>query len=347
MKKKILSSALCLTIALSMTGCSSSNYDFITLPEYKGIKLESIQQIDVSDADIEARIQSDLASNIIVNDITDRGVKEEDIVNIDLYGTINGATFPNSDVKGYAIKVGLDSLVEGFDDALLGKNIGDKFTVNLNFPKDYYNSDIAGQPVIYEVTINSISTQTTPVLNDELVQSLSETATTVDEYKLEIEKNLLAESSNNNLTSLQLQAWSTIMAGVEVDKFPDSLVNDEVNRIEQQYLNMAQNGGLSLVEYVSTNLGLDQETFKAQNVTMAEYNVTERGVIYKIAELEGLLPTTDEYYGYYQDLLFSYGFNTVEAMLESIDEYDLQTSILSKIVKTFVVEQSVQTDKAE
>lgn len=345
MKNKILKSAVCATLTLFLVGCSSDNYDFITLSEYKGVQIQSIQEINIEDSAVTARIDSILASNITQEEITDRSIQENDIVNLNLHGTVDGLSFPNGDLDGYALMVGSESLVEGFDESIIGKNIGDKFTVKVEFPSNHHSAEIAGKEVVYEVEINNIRIQITPKLTDEFVTTISDTANTVEELKLEVRKTLEVEESTTNITSLQTQAWNQIMSDTVVGEIPTSMLNDEISRIENQYLNMAELAGLTLSEYVSLNLGVDAETFKQQNINMAEYNIKERGTIYLIARAEGLIPTEEQYNTHYQSLLSEYGFNSIEALLSTVDVEDLQTSILSRLVKTFIIDNAVQTDK--
>lgn len=343
MKKKITAVFTALALTMTLTACSS-NYDFITLPEYIGLHIETINEYSVSNSEIDERINSILASNLVNETITDRAIKNDDIVNVDLDGTVDGNSFSNSSVTGYDFKIGTNALIDGFDDALIGKNIGDTFVVSLKFPSDHYNQEVAGKPVVYNVKINSIRSQITPELNNTFVKTISDTATTVAEFRLEVEKSLESEKASTNSTSIQTQLWSTIMATVEVGDIPNSMLNDEIERIENQYLSMAELSAMTLEQYVSTNVGIDADTFKAQNITMAEYNIKERGTIYKIAENESLIPTEDEYIEHYQSMLSNYGFTTVEALLDVVSEDDLKTSILSDIVKAFIVNNAVQVD---
>ncbi len=329
MKNKILSSLIVATLTLTLAGCSTNNYDFLTLPEYNGIPISTIEVVEVTDADINARVQSELAAHIVYNTITDRAVQEDDIVNLDISGRINGETYTNSDVTAYDIKIGADSLVEGFDSAIVGREIGASFIINLDFPEDYYNPEVAGQPVEYSVTINGIRSQITPELSDEFVQKISSTATNVTEYKLEIQKQLENEQASINNTNAGEQVWNYIMQYSEITEYPSDLLDAEVALIEDQYIQMADLVGVSLEVYVTNNLGLDAETFKSQNMSMAEYNLLERSAIMKIAENEDLIPSDDEFVTHYQSYLATYGFNDISELLSSVDEDTLQIAILS------------------
>lgn len=343
MKKKISAVLTALTMATMLTACSS-DYDFITLPEYKGLSLPVIQEYSVSDTEIDARINSLLASSLVSEEIVDREIKSGDLVTFDLNGTIDGKSYPNSSLPGYTYMAGSNGFAEEFDEALIGKNIGDKYTVSIDHDDNFHNSETAGKTVAYEIKISGIRSQVAPELNDEWVASTSETASTVEELRTEIEKAIEVEQVNLNATSMQTQLWSTIMATVEMGDIPSSMLKDEVSRLENQYLTMADKSGLSLVEYISVNVGMDEETFIEYNTNMAKYNIQERGTIYKIAEAENLIPSDEEYYTHFQSKLMTYGFNSVEALLENVSEDDLKTAVLSEIVKSYIVDNAIQTD---
>lgn len=342
MKKKILSLAI-IGLTLTFTGCSSE-YDFVTLPEYKGLPIPTIEEVSVSDADVNARIQSNLAAHTIYDEITDRVVEKNDTVNMDIKGTINGEDYNNNNFKGYEIKIGSDSFLEGFDQAIIGRAIDSSFTISLEFPDNYFNTELAGNPVNFDVTINGIRVQVEPSLTDEFVQNISTTATTVDEYQLEIRKQLESEQSNTSATNYGDQLWNTVMAGVDVDKYPTGMLNDEVELLEQTYINMADLAGVSLDIYVTNNLGMSAESFKEQNLIMAEYNLKELATIMTIAETEGITPTQNEYVDHYQSYVLTYGCEDINELLSIVDETTLQREILNKIVKDFLVKNAVQTD---
>lgn len=344
MFKKIIATSTTLCMILALTACSS-DYDFVILPEYKGIEVATIEEVSVTDAEVEARIQSNLLAHQSYDEVTDRSVKTEDIVNLDISGTVNGEAYSNSNVVGYDIKIGADTLLEGFDLAIIGRNIGDEFHVNLTFPDNYHNKDVAGEDVIYEVKVNGIRVQSTPELNDKFVKEFSTGATTVEEYELEVRKQLENEQSTSSTNVIREEAWNQIMAQVEVEEFPQDLLNHEIELIEQQYINMAELSGMSLTDYVTLQLGLDADSFKENNQNMAQYNLKERATIFTIAEKENLMLTEDDYAKHYDDFLILYGFNSVSELIDAVGEETLKTSILTNNVKDFIASNIVQVEK--
>ncbi|MDE7257698.1 MAG: FKBP-type peptidyl-prolyl cis-trans isomerase, partial [Lachnospiraceae bacterium] len=106
-------------------------------------------------------------------EVTGRAVENGDTANIDFVGYIDGEAFDGGTGTGYDLTIGAHQFIDGFEDGLIGVNIGETVSLNLKFPDPYErNPDLAGVPVIFEVTVNSISKQVTPELNDEFVQTL-------------------------------------------------------------------------------------------------------------------------------------------------------------------------------
>lgn len=345
MKKKLLCLALSAACSLSLVACSSSDYDFVILPEYKGIKVATIETTEITDAEVTARALSNLNAHVTYETVTDRAVQSGDIVNMDISGRVNEAAYTGSDVSGYDIEIGNDSIVPGFDSAIIARSIGDSFTINLTFPEDHYLSEVAGEDVEYQVTINGIRRKITPELSDEFIPHISTTATTVEEYQLEVRKQLENEASSVNKDSVAEQAFNYLMQYSEIEEYPSAMLNDEVSIIEDQYIRMADLSGVSLDVYVSNHLNMDEDSFKEHTMTMAKYLLLEKAVIHRIAELEELIPTDDEYIDYYQSLLITKGYSDVSELLAVESEESLQFEFLTSIVKSFLVEHVVQTDK--
>lgn len=346
MKKKILTGATIVSLALTLIGCGT-DYDFVTLPDYIGIPIPVISEITITEADITARVDSNLKATVIYADVTDRAIQKGDIVNVDVMGTVDdGVAYSNNTVVGYDMKIGSEFFIEGFDQAMIGRSIGADFNINLTFPDDYHtNKDVAGKDVSFHVVVNSIKEQLDPILSDEIVQKLSSTASNVTEYRLEIQKQLEVEASSTYKNSSYEIVWDYVMTNTTVDDYPSDLLNDELTVIEDGYIRSADLAGVSLEIYVTTRLNLDAETFKEQNLNMAQYNLKTNAIINTIAEEEKLTPTNDEYIDYYQEYVMKLGCSDVTELLLMRDEASLRTEILTTIVKDFLVTNAVQTNK--
>jgi trigger factor len=156
--------------------------DYIKLGQYKGVKV-TVDQLTVTDDNVNTAIQDDLKANATTEEVTDRkDVQNGDIVNIDYEGLKDGKAFDGGTSTGYDLTIGSGKFIPGFEDKLIGAKVGEKVSIDLTFPADYQQADLAGQAVVFNVTVNSIKKQVIPELTEEYVKSKT-SYDTIDAYK--------------------------------------------------------------------------------------------------------------------------------------------------------------------
>ena len=190
MKKKlaVLAAGIC-ALSLFLTGCSGEiSNDYVTITKYKDVEIDKVDADAVSDNDVEAQINSVLQSKSTTTEVTDRAAQTGDTVTIDYEGKKDGVAFDGGTATDAQLTLGSGQFIDGFEDGVVGHNIGDTFDLDLTFPENYGNEDLAGQAVVFTVTLKGISQTDVPELTDEFVQSVSDTSKTVEEYKKEIKK---------------------------------------------------------------------------------------------------------------------------------------------------------------
>ena len=208
MKKKlaVLAAGIC-ALSLFLTGCSGEiSNDYVTITKYKGVEIDKVDADAVSDNDVEAQINSVLQSKSTTTEVTDRAAQTGDTVTIDYEGKKDGVAFDGGTATDAQLTLGSGQFIDGFEDGVVGHNIGDTFDLDLTFPENYGNEDLAGQAVVFTVTLKGISQTDVPELTDEFVQSVSDTSKTVEEYKKEIKKSLKKngkENQQNGISTLQ------------------------------------------------------------------------------------------------------------------------------------------------
>lgn len=196
MKKRILSLLIGICAAATVTGCGSGavSNDKIKIAQYKGVEVEKVEAVKVLDEHVEESIQSTLQAKSTQKEITDRPVKEGDVVTIDYVGKKDGEAFDGGTAEDYQLPIGSGQFIDGFEDGIIGHETGETFDLNLTFPENYQSEDLAGKEVVFTVTLDKIAEVVVPELTDELVAELSEESKTVDEFKKEVKKDL--EKSN-------------------------------------------------------------------------------------------------------------------------------------------------------
>ncbi len=257
----------------------------LKLGEYKGIEVEKIDTT-VTDEAIDLRIQSILKANPEYIPVTDRTAQEGDVVNIDFVGMKDGEAFEGGTSEGYRLELGSGSFIDGFEDGLIGAAVGEERSLNLTFPENYAAEDLAGQDVVFEVTVNAIEEVKDAVLDDAFVARVSEFAT-VDEFREDLAAAMKEENEKLAEQRIESDAYFTALNNSEYELNEDAI--DQYYNDQMEYHNMmAQMYGFSLGDYASMLFGQAEADFADYVREQSENAVKEQLLIDAIAEAEHL-----------------------------------------------------------
>ncbi len=306
MRKKRITAILtvCLLATIGLTGCGDdkpySQYDlseYVKVGQYKGLEMEAIQ-VSVADEEVEAQVKKNVEDTKTSKTVKEGKVEDGDIANIDYEGKIDGKAFEGGTSEGYDLTIGSGSFIPGFEDGLIGKEIGSTVDLNLTFPKDYDKGQeggekLGGKDVVFTVTINSVKKETIPPYDDAWVAENSKVKT-VDEYNEYVRQQLYDEKEETAKNNKISELWGEVIENSEVLKYPEEEVNGYVEEIEAQYEAMAESSGMELKD-LWEQYGIDsEEEYNKQNKEAAEAYVKEQMVMYWIADKEGLSYSEDE-----------------------------------------------------
>lgn len=349
MKKKmaVLAAGVC-ALAVLVTGCSKEiSNDYVTVKQYKGIEVEKTATPKVTDEEVESYIQAQLEQNADVQEVTDRAVESGDTATIDFEGKVDGVAFDNGSGTDYPLEIGSGSFIPGFEDGVIGHNIGETFDIDVTFPEDYGSADLAGKAAVFTVTVKSISKSNVPELNDEFVQKVSKESKTVEEYKKEV-KQLLADNNKASAEeTLVSDAWAALMENVEVKKYPTKELQKMIETIDSQYKQYAEMYGVEFSEFLETYMGMDEDTYNTQLSKAAKSQIQQDQVIELIAKKEKLTLSKDELQKKYEEYAETYGYESVDAMLEDASEEDLEKMANKEIVQKWVADNCKQVESKE
>ena len=166
-------------------------YPEVKLGEYKGVVVKKADE-EVSEADIENALKSEQSRNSRLITVDDRAVENGDETVIDFDGYIDGVRFDGGKGEEYTLVIGSNTFIAGFEEQILGHNIGDEFDVNVTFPENYNVKALANKPATFKVKLKDVKTRQLPELNDEFASEVSEFET-LDEYKADLKVKLKAE----------------------------------------------------------------------------------------------------------------------------------------------------------
>lgn len=302
MKKKLfaLTMVLCLFVTMGLTGCGSKenpyeglNFEeYVKLAEYKGLERKEIK-VSVSDEEVQTQIKANLKETAETVEKTEGKIKSGDTANIDYEGKKDGVAFEGGTAEGYDLVIGSGTFIPGFEDALIGKKIGETYDIDLTFPEDYSSEDLAGQDVVFTVKINSVKTEKVPEYTIEWIKANSEVDTKKD-YEALVKDQLIEKKEETEKNNIMAELWNQVVAGSKISQYPQDIVDGYKAEIEEQYNTMADTYGME-VEAIWEQEGIkSQEEFDAKLESAAQAYVKEQMVMYNIAELEELSYTDEE-----------------------------------------------------
>ena len=309
----------------------------IKLGEYKNIPV-TVTKAVVTDEQVESQIQQILNSRSKYEEV---GEKEEaqlgDQVNIDYKGLKDGVAFDGGTAEGYDLTLGSGQFIEGFEDGLVGVKKGDQRSLNLTFPDPYPNNpDLAGQPVVFEVTVNAVKRNVVPELTDEFAASFNPETATVEEFRTYVHDALLEQSQmaidnqrNSDILNAITANSEIVCSTDEIDKAYDSQL--------QAYTDMVASYGLDLATYAGF-MGLDEAGLKTEIRAQAKEIAMQEKLIKEIASIENITADASDQL----KLIQKYGYETLDTFMAStgLDAETLAETTLIQKVMDFLVEQA-------
>lgn len=253
------------------------------LADYKGLEVKRDVK-EVTDEQVKNAIDRELMRGSRLVE-TNKPVKMDDTVTLDFEGFVDGKAFEGGKAERYQLKIGSHSFIDTFEDQLVGLSVGDEKDVNVTFPSEYHQADLAGKPAVFKVKIHNVRERIMPELNDEFVQNSSE-FDTVDAYKNNIREQLVKQAEMNADIEVDNRLLDMIVENTKID-LPEGMVAGEADRMirgmEQQ---LAYQG--ATLEMYATYMGKTVDELKADQRMMAERQVKGRLVLEKLIRTENL-----------------------------------------------------------
>ena len=204
----------------------------VTLGQYKGLTLE-VNDSPVEEDAMQKSIDRLLEQHSTQETVIDRPTKETDVAVIDFEGTANGEKIVGGDAKNYPLDLAHSNFIPGFAEQLVGKNLNDEFDIKVNFPEDYHDEKLKGQPATFKIKINEIKEKKLPELNDEFAQKVGNFKT-VDDLKADVQQYLESQRERTNKINSENEVFKAVIDGAKVD-IPQSMIDREANSLREEY----------------------------------------------------------------------------------------------------------------
>lgn len=314
----------------------------VEIKDYLGIPAER-PVVSVSDDEVTEELKKVQNRNARMIEITDRAAQIEDITNIDFEGFVDGEAFEGGKAEGHELKLGSGAFIPGFEEQIVGKNIGEEFDVNVTFPEEYHADNLKGKAATFKCKLNSIKFNELPVLDDEFAKDVSE-FDTLDEYKTDILAKL-TEQHNKQADGEVTEALINALIEKLTADIPECMFDNEVENFVRDYDNRLRMNGLDLETYFKYT-GLDLDTLRKQMRPDAERQVKTRLALEKIAELEGIAVSDEEIEAEYTTIATNYNME-IDKVKELVETAAITEDLKVKKAMELVREKAVITDKVE
>ena len=312
----------------------------VELGEYKGIQVEKAP-IEVKDEEIEAQITKEREANSRTVTVDDRAVAQGDIVTLDFEGFVDGVAFEGGKGENYDLTIGSNTFIPGFEDQLVGAEIGKELDVNVTFPEEYGAKELAGKAAVFKCKVNGIKVKELPEADDEFAQEVSE-FDTLDEYKADIKAKLLKDKEDEAKRVKEDAVIGKIVENATMD-IPDAMVEYQTQQMLDDFGRRMQSQGLSLEQYFQFT-GMTEADYKEQMKPRALQNIQSRLVLEAVAEAEKLEATEEDLEKEYAKMAEQYKLD-VEKVKEIFGEYqkeELKKDIVIQKAAELVTEAAVE-----
>ena len=369
MKKRSLMTMLCIAAMLSVCGCgkqeaetqagqeaeaetteksggvSAKDFEvekYVTIGDYEGMEV-SVPVYNFTDEDVEKEMQGEAEYYISKSGAYDYKpldkdtVEEGDIVNIDYVGKKDGVAFDGGTASGAHLKIGSGQFIDGFESGLVGHKVGEKVSLNLTFPENYQSTELAGQAVVFEVTINSIDEQSMPEINDEFVQLMGTGLNTVEEFRADTKKYLTEQCEQRNQSEKRNAVWNAVYEKSAIKEPPQELVDDVMARIAENLKQYAEQYGVSEDELITQYMGTTREQYDMDSKESAVKAAKEKLLAAAIAKQAGITLTDEELKETAEGDAASYGYDSGDKVLESVGKGAYYDYALGQKVDDYLV----------
>lgn len=314
----------------------------IEISDYKGIKAAKIVK-EITDEDIDAQIKTIRQRNARIVSVDDRPAQMDDEVILDFEGFFGDEPFEGGKGEDHPLRLGSGQFIPGFEEQVVGHNIGDEFDVNVTFPEEYQMEDYAGKDAVFRCKLKGISYEELPEIDDELIKDATE-FNTVDEYKADIKTKLEEAAQKQAETSFENSIMTALIEKVE-SPIPNCMYERRIDSLVRNFDNTLKQQGMSLDIYFQYT-GMDMDSFRETHRERAINEVKLRLALEKIAELEKIEPTEEEINAGLADIAAANNMD-VETIKKFIPMEDFKTDLRVQKAVDFVKDNAVIDNTVE
>ena len=313
----------------------------ITIEGYKGIEATK-KNVEVTDEDVSAELVKVQDRNSRMVDVDNRGALTGDTAVIDFEGFCDGKAFEGGKAEGFELSLGSGQFIPGFEDQIVGHEVGDEFEISVKFPEDYQAEELKGKDATFKIKLHQIKRKELPTLDDEFAKDVSE-FDTLDEYKNSLREKLQSDREKQEETNVENQIFDALIEKVQ-GEIPEEMYEQEVEESINNFAYRLQSQGLNLETYLKYT-GMDVNAIKEQFRPQSEKQLKLRLALEKIAELENLEVSDEAVEEEYEKLAKQYNMEVAQ-IKNLVAETQIRADLKNQKAIDFVKENaSVKAEK--
>ena len=310
----------------------------VKLGKYKGVKVEK-SDVAVTDEEVDAEINKERENNARNIEVTDRAVKDGDITTLDFEGFVDGVAFEGGKGENYPLTIGSGAFIPGFEEQLVGAEIGKEVEVNVTFPEDYQAEELKGKAAVFKCTVKEIKEKQLPELDDEFASEVSEFET-LAEYKADVKGKLEERKAKEAKDAKEAAAIEAIVKDSDME-IPEAMLATQQRQMVDEFAQRIQMQGLSIDQYFQFT-GSSYEQMIEQVKPQAEKRIQSRLVLEAVAKAENITATDEDYEDELKVMAEAYQMEVekVKELLPEKSVAQIKEDIAVKKAAEFVVENA-------
>ena len=306
---------------------------YVTIGQYKGLSLDKTVEA-VTDDMVDGRIKEELQNK--AEEVTEGSVQNGDVVTINYVGTKDGVAFDGGTANNYELTIGSGTFIDGFEDGIIGMKKGQTKDLDLTFPEEYSSEELAGQEVVFKVTLQSF--KRAPELTDDWAAKNTD-CKTAEEYRKEIRTTLEDEAKTSAQNTLRETAWNTVLSASEVKEYPQDDLDTAKTEFKTLYENYAKQGDMTLEDFVKAQ-GISMDDFEEQSSQYAEYKVKQNLIVQGIMDAENMTLEDEKSLSIQDELIKAYNVKDLAALVDKYGQAEVDESIGLLMVEDFILDNA-------
>jgi len=313
----------------------------VKLGEYKNLTVEVEEYVTPKDA-FDKALDGLLQRNATFSLVIDRPTKENDVVVIDFDGSVKGEKIQGGAAQNYSLDLANSNFIPGFAEQLVGKKLDEEFDINVEFPKEYQDAKLAGQPAIFKIKLKEIKEKVLPELNDELAQKAGNFKT-VEDLKADIQKFLDATKEKEDRKNSDNMIFEKVLSSVKID-IQDSMIERESQSLLEEYKQRLTMQGYKWEDVLKTQ---NQETILTELKGEAAIRIKNSLVIDKIAQEENLKIEPADLESKLKELETTYHMDRMEIIKQLNQNQEMFNALSQQALNEKVVKFLAENNKVK